>query len=240
MLKVDLHMHTNYIQKWEGKHSPKQLIDKAKCLGFDAICITEHYWPDKPENSPYRKNPLQTYNDYKEYAKKKGILLIPGVEIKIPNSGDVVLINFNDNITKIKSYDDLCKISKNTIVMAAHPYFLKMCCIGKDLVKHIDKFDAIEYSHFYIKEINKNKKAVKVAKHFNKLLIPTSDAHWTFQLNSSYILVDAKKDIKSIIKAVKKGNFKPVTKPLPYHKFFFIAFASCIGIFLKYALGIEI
>jgi len=240
MLKVDFHTHTNYVQRWEGKHSPKELIDRAKRLGFDAICITEHYWPEKPSHSPYRKDPLRTHRDYKDYAKQKDILLIPGVEIRVPNSGDVVLINFNEDITKIKSYNDFDKLPKDTIVMAAHPFFLKACCVDNDLIKHIDKFDAIEYSHFYVREINRNKKAVKVARKFNKPLIPTSDAHWTFQMNYSYMLVDAEKNIPSIINAVKNRKFKPVTKPLPYHKFFFIAFSSCIGIFSKYVLKLEI
>ena len=72
------------------------------------------------------------------------------------------------------------------------------------MIRAIDVFDAIEYSCFYVKLINKNKKAVKIAKKYKKALIGTSDAHYLWQMNNTYSLINSKKDILSVINAVKK------------------------------------
>ena len=70
MLKVEFHAHTNYLQPNEGKMSPKELIDTVKSMGYEAMAITEHY-DKRSKLSEYRKDPLKTYHDFKDYAKEK-------------------------------------------------------------------------------------------------------------------------------------------------------------------------
>lgn len=63
---IDLHMHTN---KSDGALSPKELIDEAIKNNVKIISITDHDNIDS-----YTENLI-------EYARNKGIILIPGVEI---------------------------------------------------------------------------------------------------------------------------------------------------------------
>ncbi len=221
MLKVDLHMHSNYIQPWECKHNPKELIDKLIELGFDAACISEHarlnclgYQKDFPDA-------LKTYYNFKDYAKSKGLLLLPGVEHKIEGK-HVLLVNFTGEISKYRTFDDLKKLRlehKDTIIIAPHPFFYKKMCLMNDLLKNIDLFDAIEYNSFYNIFINPNKKGIETAQKYNKPIIGNSDAHHLMQLNHTYTLIDAEKDVSSIIKAIKSNKVKLITEPLPVNSF---------------------
>lgn len=215
MLKADLHMHTNYIQPWECNHNPKELIDKLVELGFDVACISEHArlnWLGYQKDFP---DALKTYYDFKEYAKSRGLLLIPGVEHKIEGK-HVLLLNFKGEISKYRTFEDLKRLKKehkDVIVAAPHPFFRKKMCLMNLLLENIDLFDAIEHNSFYNRFLNLNKEGVKVANKHNKPVIGNSDAHSLKQLNYTYTLIDAKKDINSVVEAIRSNKVKIVTRP---------------------------
>ena len=158
--------------------------------------------------------------------KKKGILLISGVERYIEGK-EVLLYNVSQSdIEKIKTFDDLriFKKKKNILVIAPHPFFKRSNCLGKKLLENIDVFDAIEYSHFYLSFFNLNKMAVKIAKKHKLTLIGNSDTHYLKQIEMTYSLIDSKKSIDSIFKAIKKGNVILKTKPISLKYFFWRIF----------------
>ena len=68
MLKADLHLHCNKDPDDPINFSPKQLIDHAATLKFEVLAITCH-------NRQYYNKEIASY------AKTKGIILIPGVEV---------------------------------------------------------------------------------------------------------------------------------------------------------------
>jgi len=223
MLKIDLHLHTKEdpLDRWQIKYSAKELISHAAKLNFDVISITNH-------------NRVTYSDELREYAEKKGILLISGAEIRIKGKEVLVYNVTQKDIEKIKTFDDLRKIkNKNNMVIAPHPYFFLPQCLKKKVEEEVDVFDAIEYSHFYVNLINKNKKAVKMAKKYRKPLVGASDAHFLYQMNHTYSLVNSKKDRLSIINAVKKNRVKVVTRPLFYSKFIRIAIFSLYSKFRK-------
>ena len=220
MLKVDLHSHTNYvIKKGDSKLSPKQLIDFVASRGYDVLAITEHASLRKIGKTIYFDNPLRTYFDFKDYAKKKGILLISGVETVVEGK-EVLLINFKGDAKNVTTFTDVEMLKEeNVLVIAPHPFYGKCSCLKDKLVENIDIFDAIEYCHFYTHFINFNKKAVEVARKYNKPLIANSDAHDFHQLNINFSLIDADKNIDSVLEAVRKNKIQIITRPLPFHTF---------------------
>lgn len=235
MLKVDLHTHTNYvIPKRDSKLSPKQLIDFAASRGYEVLAITEHASLSLLLGGiEYIDAPLKTYYDFKGYARKKGVLLIPGVESFVEGK-EVLLINFKGDAKKVKTFEDVERLKEeNVLVIAPHPFYKKPSCLGRKLVQHIDVFDAIEYCHFYTSFINPNKKAVEIAKKYGKPLVANSDAHKLYQLDINYTLVDAEKSIDSVLEAVRKNKVKIVTKPLPFSKFLRITAWSVMATFKK-------
>lgn len=209
MLKTDLHIHTKEDphDRYKIKYTAKELIDKAAELGYDVISITNH-------------NKVTYNEELAEYALGKGILLIPGIEKTI--KGDHVLIY---NITqeqadKIRDFEDLRKIkNSDNLVIAAHPYFF-ISSLGNRLLRYIDCFDAIEYSFFCTMIVNLNKKAVKVAKNYNKPVIGNSDLHDLYFFNCTYSLIDSEKDIASVFKAINENKARLETKNLNHLHFF--------------------
>jgi predicted metal-dependent phosphoesterase TrpH len=210
-LKVDLHLHTadDLAEIVAGrKHliPPKSLIDMAVEQQFDAIAITHH-------GVAYSNRELS------EYAQEKGILLIPGVETFIKKK-HVLLLNFSAR-KHILTFQDLRRYkTEEMLVIAPHPFYLVGECLGRDLVRHIDCFDAVEYCHYYYKFLNPNKKALRVAGKYRLPVVGNSDAHLPFQFGRTYSFVYAEeRTIPAIIRAIKQGRVEYVSEPIPLTMF---------------------
>lgn len=212
MLKGDFHLHTGEDpHDFEIRYSAKELIDRAAELGFEVLAITCH-------------NRVLYDKELVEHAKKRNILLIPGIERTIEN-GHVLIYNItNEEAKSIHSFDDLRKLrkrKKKMMVIAAHPFYFKIRSIGNKLIENIDLFDAIEYCHFYTHGLNMpNQKASRVARQHSKPLVGTSDAHHLWRLGTTYTLVDAEKNVDSVMNAIKSGNITLVSRPLSLSKYF--------------------
>ena len=203
-LKVDLHTHTSEDLQDRIQYNAFQLIDRASLKGFDAIAITNHDFV------------LYT-DELVKYSREKGILLIPGMEITL-SENHVLLINpdFQSNPKK-RPLSDLAKIKKKSnLIIAPHPFFPQIKSLRSQFFKYLPYFDAIEFSHCYNWFLNFNKKAVRAAKKNDLPLIGTSDCHFLWEFGTTYSLVDAEKNIPSIIEAVKKGKIRLVSSPLSF------------------------
>ncbi len=209
MLKADFHTHSLENKEEYIFYNAKELVDNASKSGYDVISITQH-------------NQVYYDNEIKRYAEKKGILLIPGVEATVEGKHILILNITQEQLGKIKTFEDLEKLKKkhNIIVAASHPFFIGSYSLKNKLLERINVFDAIEHAHLYCRLWNReNKLADVVAKRFNKPMIANSDCHHLWQMGSNYTLVDGKKDIKSVLDAIRKGRIKVVSKPLPLYKF---------------------
>jgi len=204
-LKADLHLHTKEDPEDRIGYSSRELIDQAYQKGFDVLAITNH--------------DQVTYDNYlAEYAREKGILLIPGTEATISKK-HVLLLNVDRSFHRIKTFDDL-KLFKNggSLIIAPHPFFPSFTSLNSKLGKHLDIFDAIEYSHCYLEKVNFNKKAEDMSKEFSLPLIGTSDAHLLWQIGTTYSLIEAEKNLESVIAAIREGRVEIVTEPLSLTK----------------------
>ena len=203
MLKSDFHMHSNYdTGKIVLPYKFHELIKYCAKSKYEVLSITNH------DKLFYNKS-------LHDYAKKQGILLIPGCERTIEGK-HVLLINVTaELVNKIKTFDDLEKYkSENMVVIAPHPYYPWLNALHSKLEKNIKLFDAIEYSHFYLSYINFNKKAQIIAKKYDLPLIGTSDTHNLFQLNYTYTLLDCNKKTDDVLEAIRKNQLKLRTKPM--------------------------
>lgn len=149
---IDLHIHTNLS---DGALSPKEIIDESSKIGLKTISITDH-------------DTIEAYNkETLNYAKYKGINLIPGVEIstKINKCGIHVLgynfdINNNELIEKLSllrnaRHDYLYNVSK------------KLNELGYDLnVQELDKIDAVTKAHISRDIVNNPKNKELLVKDF--------------------------------------------------------------------------
>lgn len=207
MLKADLHLHTKEDPEDNLSYSAYKLIDTMSQRGYNVISITNH-------NSVFYNKRIA------DYAKKRGILLIPGVELRLEKK-DILVYNIKQKgIKDIKKIADLRKIRRrDTLIVAPHPFFIVPHCIGKKLIEYMDLFDGVEYTHFYMKCINRNKKLKKVFKVKRLPVIGNSDAHNLWQVGYTYTLIDSKKNINDVIKAIKADRINLITRPLPIFVF---------------------
>lgn len=210
-LKVDLHLHTaedvsEIVGGRTGLLPARQFIDLAIKMGYDAISFTHHG---------------VMYNDPRvfKYAHERGLVLIPGVETFI-NRKHVLLINCTVR-KHILTYQDLKRYKNDDVlVIAPHPFYVAGVCLGRDLENNIELYDAIEYCHYYYKWFNLNRKAVRIAKKYNKPIVGNSDTHYPDQFGTTYSYVYAEdKSISAIIRAIKAGNVEYVSRPRTFKQF---------------------
>jgi predicted metal-dependent phosphoesterase TrpH len=219
-LKADLHLHTAEDPLDRVRYTAKELISRAADKGFDVISITNHH--------------QMTFNqDLLSYAQKKGILLIPGVEMTIQRRHVLVL-----NPPPHKMCSDFYSLSKlrrpETLIIAPHPYFPGTYSLNGYLMKHLNLFDALEYCHFYSPLINFNQKAVELSRSFGFPLVGNSDAHFLSQLGTTYSLIYAEKNLEAIFEAIRQNKVKVATRPLKH-----LEMGSIVNRFLRMKLRLK-
>ncbi|MFA5047817.1 MAG: PHP domain-containing protein [Patescibacteria group bacterium] len=210
-LKASLHLHTaeDLVEGGIIKYDIYRLIDEARESGFKVLALTCHKF------FVYKK-------EYGDYAKRKGMLLIPGVEASLRKK-HVLILNADKGADKVKSFKQLAGYKKkkpDILVIAAHPNFGFKVSMGIKLLKNnIDLFDAIENSWFYSRFFNLNKKVKKIAQKYNKPMIATADLHDLRYLNGDYAIISAPRmEIKDVLSAIKNGYFVNVTSPKNFFK----------------------
>lgn len=215
-LKTNLHFHTKEDPNDIVEYTLKEGIDHAAELGFDVLAVTCHRY--------------NAWNqDIAEYAKSKGILLISGAEVNLEEDPlkrgrHTLILNGGKGFDKIETFEQLREYKKEhpeIFVIAAHPYFYGNFSLGEYLEKYIDLYDAIEHSWFYSKLFNRNKKAIEMAKKYDKPLISTSDTHFLYDkhMDRNYAVIDAEEKTPSaIFDSIRNNNFRNVTFPSSFWK----------------------
>lgn len=200
MLKADLHLHTR-----EGEafitYGARELIERAAQEGFDVLSITNH-------------DTLTFDREIADYARERGILLIPGVEATVEGK-HVLLYNLDVPPNWIRSFADLRRYRQpDWLVVAPHPFYPSSICLGRRLRREIDLFDAVEFSHFYTRRIDFNRAAVRLARDAGRPLVGSSDAHLRGQFGTTYSLIEAEPTVASVLSAIRAGHVRVVTRPL--------------------------
>jgi predicted metal-dependent phosphoesterase TrpH len=205
VLKVDLHTHTADDPEDRIPHSTKELIDQAAALGYDALAITLH-------------NRQLDVAPHEEYARSRGIILIPGIERTIEGR-HVLLLNFSPRCEDVASFEELARLRAQEpgLVVAPHAFFPPPAhALGRRLDRYAHLFDAVEYNAMYTSSLNFNEEAARWAQRHGKPLVGNGDIHRLDQLGTTYSLVDAPPDAHAICAAIAAGRVELVTRPLSW------------------------
>jgi predicted metal-dependent phosphoesterase TrpH len=212
MMKIDLHVHTSYGSGCSYM-DPDQLIRKAKSIGLDGVCITEHDQVWSGENIERLKN-------------KHDFLVIGGVEVST-DFGHVLVFGLYDSVREIGTIHELRKIvsKEGGVMVLAHPFRYENDIVGAHFLsisdgstssKELEKvcsdpdFKLIDAMEVYngrsgINEINFT---AVVAKRLGLPAVGGSDAHATLELGTSYTVFEEEiKDEEAFISQLKKGRF---------------------------------
>lgn len=214
MLKADLHIHTKGDpQDIFLNYTPQDIIKAAAKQQFDVLAITWH-------NKICDANPLQ------QYAKQHGIFLLEGIEATIDGKHTLLYNISNKEMEKVKTHDDLYDLKDHVVVGAPHPFFMLPVCLGSRVTRHPKLFDFMEYSHFYTKRFNLNKKAAETARKLNLPIVANSDVHHFDLFGKDYSLLDTVPTKDAIIDLLKKkatgrnkNNIQAQTRPYTITEF---------------------
>ena len=208
-IKIDLHIHTLDDPKDALDYSAHELLERAGALGFRVLAITLHDAVfDRPE----------VFAD----AARMGILLIPAAEMRLEGA-DVILLNVTaGEVASLRTLDDLAGLrarrGASLFTIAPHPFYVLGGSIGEKLLERIDLFDAIELCHFWGRFFNPNRRAVEVAKRFNKPLIATSDAHRLRAFGANYTTIPRPTalTVDKVIGVLRSGLLRVTNPPCSF------------------------
>ncbi|MEK7544635.1 MAG: PHP-associated domain-containing protein [Patescibacteria group bacterium] len=209
-VKVQFHVHTARDPVDRPSHTEKEMLDFAAKEKYDVVAITAH-------------NSFIFDEELKSYAAKRKILLVPGIEKDIEGC-HVLIINATKKAEEVNDFHELQEYKKShpdCIIIAAHPYYFTDFCLKEKLDQHHALFDAIEYSWYHTKRINKwNKKAERTAKKYGIPMIATSDNHILKYFDQQYSLIDVEeKNWTEIRKGIKENRIVMNKNPLDFFEF---------------------
>lgn len=106
---IDLHTHTKFGSNCSYLH-PEELVQRAKQLGLDGVCITEH-------DLCWEREALQTL------SRENGILVIGGVEVST-DVGQVLIFGVHQPFWRICSAQQLRGLvdGEGGAMIASHPF----------------------------------------------------------------------------------------------------------------------
>jgi predicted metal-dependent phosphoesterase TrpH len=184
--RVELHSHCKGDPiDWKLQHSIFEHIDRAKEVGLDAIAITWH-----------RK--ICTDEEAFAYGRKKGVLVIPGMEAEIDRRHLVVMNLVEGDLPGETTWNQIRALrlrKPEVLVMAPHPFYPHPSCLGATMEAHVDCIDAVEWCRIHVKwlpgRVNPNLRASRWAHRHGKPLVACSDAHTLASIGTNASTVEA-------------------------------------------------
>jgi predicted metal-dependent phosphoesterase TrpH len=205
-VKASLHLHSSEDEEDSIiiDYSLFELIDRLAALDFKVMASTGH------SNGVCR-------SDHFEYAKKKGILLIAGIEANIEGHKHMLILNGGSDAEKVRSFDDLKRFKRRhpeSFIIAPHPNHGAHSITLGTLRKMADIIDAVEHSWYYSRSIDQNRRTGQVSGELGLPFIVTSDAHVLDYLDTDYAVIEADKlTVDAVFGAIRNGKFVNRTRP---------------------------
>jgi hypothetical protein len=106
---IDLHCHTFPLSD-DSFLSPDQLIERARAVGLDGVCLTEH-------DSVWEPRKLR------ELAERHDFLIIPAIEVN-SEDGHILVFGLNRYVSGMRQLPQLTRLVAEAggAMIAAHPY----------------------------------------------------------------------------------------------------------------------
>ncbi len=131
---IDMHNHTTVASPCSAL-TPVELIETARTLGLDAICVTDHQW-------------IKGANAAQRTGQRLGFPVFRGVEART-DLGDMLLYGYYEDVPEDIALESLCPTVHRAggLIFAAHPFHLSggwnlysaFRHRGRDLAREWDK-----------------------------------------------------------------------------------------------------
>ncbi|RLE62600.1 MAG: histidinol-phosphatase [Thermoprotei archaeon] len=197
MLKVDLHVHTEY----SDGDPLDSVIYYARLHGLNGLAITDHYTI---------RGAMKVKNQVDD------IIVIPGLEIKT-SIGHVLLLGVEE-IPRTTKYTELYEwaLENNALMILVHPIAtLSSILYNLDLLSTM-KPSAIEV-------LNSTYPLYSLATRISRLIarrlelpgVAGSDAHRAYQVGMCYTTVDSDSNLDDILEGIRRGRIVTYGRPAP-------------------------
>jgi len=203
---IDLHVHTSPASPCSSA-SVGELIEEAKRIGLDGICLTDH-------------NYVWAAAEVERLREKHDFIILRGNEITT-DQGDVLVFGLEKQIKGIIELTELRKevLETEGFMILAHPFrgFLTFgigqlgLTVEKAMERPLFEFvDAVEILNSKVTE-KENRFAAEVAEGLNLQVTGGSDAHAVSGVGIYATRFSDRIDSEmDLIRALKKGNYVPV------------------------------
>jgi predicted metal-dependent phosphoesterase TrpH len=202
--KVELHSHTLYSK--DSLTTLDRLIEVCKREGIDRIAITDH----------------NTAAGALALAKMAPDLIIPGEEIMTPQ-GEILAFFVKETIPPGLSPDETIRRLRDqgAVISVSHPYdrLRKGAWEEADLLKIVDKVDAIEVFNSRCLFAEDNAKALAFARAYNKPGTVGSDAHIPYELGRATLEMQPFEGPGDFYEALKQAVLVTKVSPFWVHAF---------------------
>lgn len=206
MTIADLHTHTTYSS--DSVITPEELVQRARRLDIDIVCITDH-------NIFEESIGIEILN-----IKNKKPLIIRGVELATDN-GELLIYGLKKNFWK-EIISDMRVLPSAKEVISAVKGFNGVCIWAHPFRKHNVLHYNVDYKRFkdvfIIESLNghnneaENNMAYDYAKENNFKVTGGSDAHSVSQIGRNLTLFkDAIQTEEEFLQALKSSEYKPIT-----------------------------
>jgi len=206
MLSCDLHIHSTYSR--DGEADIETILNTAPERGLHAIAITDH---DEVAGAQEAIRMARTLTP--------DLLIIPGIEVST-REGHLIVLGITEMIEAGLSARATIKYAHemNGFVIAPHPFHRCRHGVGRRDSQILLEVDAIEVfnSRYIVGTIGSdNNRAYRFAEKHHIPKVAGSDAHHARHIGYGITLVDAEKNISSILAAIRDGKTQIDGKKTP-------------------------
>ena len=162
---ADLHMHTTWSH--DCSIDVDELIDHAEAEGLGAIAVTDH-------------NVFGGALEAVERARGRGLIVIPGEEVKTDGQGEVIGLFLKEEIPKGMSFGETVEAirAQGGLVYVPHPFDrLHAIPDPATLHRHLAEIDVFEVYNARLLFEGYNDEALRFARKYNLTAGAGSDAH---------------------------------------------------------------
>ena len=203
MLSVELHTHSELSH--DGRDPIELLLGQAQAIGLDAIAITDH---DEIEASLAAT----------ELADEYGLVVIPGVEIT-SGAGHVLGLGISERVPAgLPFLETLDRIRDlGGIAVIPHAFQHSRSGVAPNVTRdELASADAIETYNSRLLTGRANRKAEAFARERGLPMTAGSDAHISEMVGQAVTLIDADRDVDSILEAIRTGRTTVEGKRTPW------------------------
>ena len=200
MLRFDLHVHSDYSK--DGMSSVEKILKAAAARGLDGVAITDH---DTAAGGRYALEVVDKV--------APGLLVIPGEEVTT-RSGHLIVLGITRDIPGGMSVADTIAEARRQggIVVVPHPYNRPRH--GMPIPKGADAAEV--YNSRYILGVH-NRRATARARKLGLPEVAGSDAHQASLVGNAITLINANKNLKDVLEAIRQGKTSIDVKKTPVY-----------------------